>query len=312
LQASQRKNRNSERKTIAIVGPKGGVGKSTISANLAIAIAGLGKRVIAVDLDLGAANLHAILGLRESKHTLDSFILGRSKNLSDVVVETGISNLGMISGGDVPGIANMAYQQKMKLIGQLLKLDSDVIILDLGAGSSNNVVDFLLIAQRGLIVTTPEVPSLLNVYSFVKTTIFRKLNFLFKSANVPELLDLLEKAKDPEKHPSLKTMEGFLKEADEIDPSSSEAVREILSGFKFFIAVNRVIKPGDASTGDVIQNLMRQYLSIHTSEVMTTREDKEVRNAIAKLKPVMIQNPACGFCSDIVHIAKKLLYMDGA
>lgn len=306
MQVPKGKNGNSEKRTIAIVGPKGGVGKSTISANLAIALAGMGKRVVAVDLDLGAANLHAILGIRESKYTLDSFIMGKTRNLSDVVVETGIKNLGMISGGDVPGIANMAYQQKMKLIGQLLRLDSDIIIFDLGAGSSNNVIDFLIIAQTGLIVTTPEVPSLLNVYSFIKTTIFRRLNFLFKSANAPKLLELLDMARDPEKYPSLKTMEGFLKEVSEINPDSAEAVRKILAGFKFFIAVNRVQRSTDASTGDVIQNLMKQYLSIHTSEVLTTREDSQVRNAIARLKPVMIQSPTCGFCSDIMQIARRL------
>lgn len=289
------------------------MGKSTISANLAIALSNTGKkRVTVVDLDLGAANLHAILGIRESKYTLDNFIMGKVKNLADVVMDTGINNLKMISGGDVPGIANMAYQQKMKLIGQLLKLESDIVILDLGAGSSNNVVDFLIIAQRALVVTTPEVPSLLNVYSFIKTTIFRRLSFLFKSADVPELLELLEKAKDPEKYPYLKTMDGFLRKADELDPSSSEAVRKILSSFKFFIAVNRVLKPTDASTGDVIQNLMRHYLSIHTSEIFTIREDSKVRNAIAKLKPVMIQDPACGFCTDIMQIAGKLVSVNGA
>ena len=184
-----------KRKNItAIVGPKGGVGKSTISANLAIALSKLGKKVIAVDLDLGASNLHAIFGLRDSKYSLDDFVQNRVKKLTDVVLDTNIDNVGIICGGDVPGIANMPYQKKLKLIRHLLALDYDLVILDLAPGASFNVADFSIIAQKTLLVTTAEVPSLMNVYSFIKATVFRRLNFFFKSKKCDELLELLEKA----------------------------------------------------------------------------------------------------------------------
>jgi flagellar biosynthesis protein FlhG len=292
---------------LAIVGPKGGVGKSIISANLSIALAQMGRKVIAVDLDLGAANLHAILGMRESKYSLDDFVFNKVRNLADVVAETGTRNLGMISGGDVPGIANLAYQKKMKLIGHLLKLESDVIILDLGAGASNNVIDFLIIAQRGLVVTTPEVPSLLNLYSFIKSTVFRRLAIHFKHNDAPELLDLLERAKDPRNNPQLKTMEGFLDQARGINPTMAESAGRLLSGFRFLIVVNRVMKPADANAGDVVQNLLRQYLSIGNSATMTIREDNAVRSSMTKLTPIMIDNPSSLFCRDIVQIATRLL-----
>jgi flagellar biosynthesis protein FlhG len=292
--------------TLAIVGPKGGVGKSIISANLAIALSNTGRRVIAVDLDLGAANLHAILGVRETKYTLDDFVMNKVSDLSRVVSETGIKNLGMISGGDVPGIANMPYQRKMKLIGHLLKLDSEIIILDLGAGASNNVVDFVIIAKRGLIVTTPEVPSLLNVYSFIKTTIFRRLAFHYRHNSSSGMLDLLEKARNPEKYPRLKMMEGFLEEARKIDAKSAESTSKILEGFFFAIVVNRVQRLADEKAGTVIQHLMREYLNISSSTIMTIREDGAVRNAVAKMRPIMIENPTASFCLDIMQIADEL------
>jgi len=298
--------RKSGKETLAIVGPKGGVGKSIISANLAIALSNMGKRVIAVDLDLGAANLHALLGVRDSGYTLDDFIMNRVGALSQVVLETGIKNLGMIGGGDVPGIANMPYQRKMKLIGHLLKLDSDIVILDLGAGASNNVVDFLMIAQRGLLVTTPEVPSLLNAYSFIKTTVFRRLAFHFKHNNSAGLLDLLERAKNPEKYPQLKKMEGFLKEAQGIDAKMAESTSRLLAGFQFIIVVNRVQRQADANAGEAVQNLMREYLNIPSSLILTIREDSAVRSAIAKLKPSMLENPTSSFCMDIMQIARTL------
>ena len=292
--------------TLAIVGPKGGVGKSIISANLAIALSNAGKRVVAVDLDLGAANLHAILGVRDTKYTLDDFVMNKVGDLSQVVSQTGIKNLGMIGGGDVPGIANMPYQRNMKMICHLLKLDTEIIILDLGAGASNNVVDFLIIARRGLIVTTPEVPSLLNVYSFIKTTIFRRLAFHYKHNNSPDMLDLLEKARNPEKYPLLKRMEGFLEEAQRIDSKLAESTSKLLEGFFFIIVVNRVQRSADENAGTVIQHLMRKYLNISSSTIMTIREDGAVRGAVAKMRPIMIENPSATFCLDIMQIADEL------
>ncbi|HIJ58042.1 MAG TPA: AAA family ATPase [Deltaproteobacteria bacterium] len=291
---------------LAIAGPKGGVGKSTISANLAIALSKLGKKVTAVDLDLGTSNLHAIFGLREFKYTLDDFVLNRVRNLSDIVLDTEINNLSIICGGDVPGIANMAYQKKMKLIRHLLKLDCDFVILDLAPGASYNVADFLIIAQKTLLVTTAEVPSLLNVYSFLKSAVFRRLKFFFKHKKSSELLELLEKARDFDNYPHLNTMEGLLGKAREINPDIADSARKILSGLKPFVVINRVFTKSDAGAGEVIQKLMRQYLSIDSGVIMTIREDKAVKNATARMKPIMIDAPKSMFSRDIEQIAATL------
>jgi flagellar biosynthesis protein FlhG len=296
-----------KRKNItAIAGPKGGVGKSTISANLAIALSRLGKRVIAVDLDLGASNLHVIFGMRDSKHSLDDFIQNRVKNLTDTIQDTDIENVGIIRGGDVPGIANMPYQKKMKLIRHLATLDCDLVILDLAPGVSYNMVDFLIIAQRTLLVTTAEVPSLLNVYSLIKTAVFRRLNFFFKHEKCPELLELLERARDFDNHPQLKTMEGFFREASEINSDVTDSARKILSGLEPFLVVNRVRTKEDANAGEVIRNIMKQYLSIERAVIMTIREDSAVGDAIARMKPIMTETPDSPFSLDIKEIALRL------
>ena len=291
---------------VAIIGPKGGVGKTTISANLAIALSKLGKSIIAVDLDLGGSNLHAVFGIRGGRHTLNDFVLNRVKDLATILVDTDIDNVGIICGGDVPGIANLAYQKKLKLIRHLLKLDCDVVLLDLATGASYNVVDFVIIAKKAILVTTPEVPSLLNVYSFIKTTVFRRLTFLFKHNKCFELLDLLERARNFDNHPDLKTMEGFLGEARKINSDVADSASKFLSGFKPFVVVNRVRTENDANTGEVIQKLMRQYLSIYSGVIMTIREDNAVRNAIARMKPIMIDAPKSMFARDIEQIAATL------
>jgi len=307
-ESSRRLSMSEPATVLAIVGPKGGVGKTIICANLAIAISKMHKRVIAVDLDLGAANLHAIFGVRDSGPTLDDFIFNKVKHLSDVVMSSGMERLGIIPGGDIPGIANLTYQKKMKLIRQLCSLETDVIIVDLGAGSSNNVIDFLSIARKGLLVSTAEVPSLLNTYSFIKTAVFRRLSFHFRGKGYAELLDLLERAKDPSSNPHLKTMESFLGEVSKVSPSEAESARQILSNFRPIIIVNRVEKASEKSAGEAIQNLMQKYLNLDCSSIMTVREDPGLRRAIARMKPIMVENPASPFSIDVIEIAHRVLH----
>ena len=293
-------------KIVAIVGPKGGVGKTTISANLAIALSVLGKKVIAVDLDLGASNLHTLFGIRETKATLDDFVLNKIANLPDIVLETSINNLGIICGGNVPGIANLNYNKKLKLIHNLSQLKTDFVLLDLGAGASFNVVDFLIIAQEGILVTTPEVPSLLNAYSFIKTLIFRRLTLHFKHSEQTELIELLDKARDFDSYPKLKTMEGFMEAVNNINVAEANSIRKILTNYRPIVVVNRARSGKDAETGKVLQNLMNQYLSIKSSIILTVREDAAVGTAVARLKPVLLEAPNSLFAKDIEMIARVL------
>ncbi|KPJ99417.1 MAG: hypothetical protein AMK71_09810 [Nitrospira bacterium SG8_35_4] len=298
----------SHKKVFAVVGPKGGVGKSTISANLAIALATMGRKVTLADLDLGAANLHALFGIRDTGHTIDDFILKKVKNLSDIIVDTEVHNLKFICGGSqIPNIANMPYQQKVKLMYHLMKLESDILIVDLGAGSSYNVVDFSFMADIGLFVTTPEVTSLMNVYSFIKSAVYRRLTFHFKSENSYEVLELLEKAKDVDSNPHLNSMEKFFREAGAIDPDSVHAAKKILSEFIPHIAVNRVQTSSDANVGTVIQGLLQHYLSIESRILANLPEDIAVKKSINKMKPVFIDNPSSEFSVGIKELADKLM-----
>jgi flagellar biosynthesis protein FlhG len=291
---------------IAVFGPKGGVGKSTISANLAIAFAQMGKKVIAIDLDLGASNLHALFGIRDTKYSLDDFIMKKTSNLAECVADTKVDNLGIICGGDVPGIANMPYMQKIKLINHLASLDCDVLVLDLAAGVSNNVIDFLFIAHKSLLITTPEITSLLNVYSFIKSSVFRRLSFHFKAQKSNELLTLLEEAKDTFKNPEMATMDGFFKVASEIDKNVSESGKKVLSKFKPFIVINRVKTQSDSNVGTVITDLMKRYINVVSGVVLNIHEDPMVGKSLSMLKPVMIEKPSCAFSLDIKETAYKI------
>ena len=115
-------------KVWAVGGGKGGVGKSLVTANLSICLALMGYKVVAIDLDLGGANLHTCLGVSVPETTLSDYLTKQVANLQDLVTPTYIENLSLISGAqDDVGMANLKHLQKTKILSKLAELDADYI-----------------------------------------------------------------------------------------------------------------------------------------------------------------------------------------
>ena len=173
---------------IPIASGKGGVGKSLVAANLGIALAQAGRRVVLVDLDLGGSNLHLILGLRGIPFGIGTWFNSPETDLEDIVVDTDVDNLRFIPGdSEIPGMANLKPQQKRNLVKGLMSLaNTDVLILDLGAGTSTNTIDFFLMSGQGVIITTPTLTATLNAYFFLKNAVFRILDTSFPKGSWAE------------------------------------------------------------------------------------------------------------------------------
>jgi flagellar biosynthesis protein FlhG len=105
---------------LPIASGKGGVGKSAISLNLAIALAQLGKKVILCDFDFGGANLHTMLGHKNNKPGLGHFINKLEDHIEPLIQKTAVKNLGFIAGDClIPGTANMDYFSKKKILKEI-------------------------------------------------------------------------------------------------------------------------------------------------------------------------------------------------
>ncbi len=127
----------------SIGGGKGGVGKSIFTMALGITLARLGNRVVLVDGDLGGANLHTMMGIRFPEVTLEDFLLRRVTRLEDILQPTSIEGISLVCGADdLLGAANPTYSQKMRFFKDLEALPADFVLLDLGAGTSFNTLDF--------------------------------------------------------------------------------------------------------------------------------------------------------------------------
>mgnify|MGYP002514758021 CR=1 FL=1 len=155
-------------RVITVTSGKGGVGKSSVSVNLAIELTKAGKRVVILDADFGLANIEVMLGIRPQYNIGD--LIYKDKTIEEIVTK-GPLGIGFISGGSgVQELVNLDSNQVNQLIQKLSKLDSiaDVIIIDTGAGISNTVLEFVLFSSEILLVVTSEPTSITDAYALLK------------------------------------------------------------------------------------------------------------------------------------------------
>jgi flagellar biosynthesis protein FlhG len=160
-------------KTIAVTSGKGGVGKTNIVSNIAIAMKKAGQRVLVIDADLGLSNIDVLLNLAP-KYNLRHVINGE-KTIRDIVIDGphGIKILPASSGEQELTVLDKF--QKTKIIEALesLKNDVDVLFIDTAAGISENVTFFCLSAQEIVIVTSPEPTAITDAYALIKVLLTR-------------------------------------------------------------------------------------------------------------------------------------------
>jgi flagellar biosynthesis protein FlhG len=165
---------------LSIASGKGGVGKTNIVANLGLALARSGKRVLVLDADLGLANIDIVLGLTP-RYTLEHFLSGRKK-LQDILIPGPEGMLILPASSGVPELVDLNETQKICLLNEMDQLSQriDWLLIDTGAGISTNVLYFNLAAQESIIVATPEPTSITDAYALIKilATRHQKKNFL--------------------------------------------------------------------------------------------------------------------------------------
>ena len=159
----------SERKTriITVSSGKGGVGKTNLSINLAIAYSMLGKNVVVLDADLGLANVNVILGIIPEYNLFN--LIKKQKKMKDILINTGYG-INIIAGASgFSKIANLEEEERTSFIDEMRELSfADIIIIDTSAGVSNNVLAFIAAADDAVIITTPEPTAITDAYGIIK------------------------------------------------------------------------------------------------------------------------------------------------
>jgi len=175
---------------IAVASGKGGVGKTNIAVNLGLCLARRGLRVSLVDADLGTANADVVLNV-QSAFNLAHVVRGE-RSVEDIAVrvEDGLRLIAGASG--LAGVADLDVFERQRLVSELSLLErhADVVLVDCGAGISQNVLAFAHSADQLIVVTTPEPPSLTDAYALIKA--------LSRAPQVPPMSVLANQVRSPE------------------------------------------------------------------------------------------------------------------
>ena len=155
-------------KVIAITSGKGGVGKTNISINIAIAYAQLGKSVILIDADMGMANSHVLLNNMVPDRNL-MHVINRQKKMSEIVLDTEYGFKFIAGANGFSKLANLSKEDLEAFAKEFTSLsNADIIIIDTGAGVAENVLQFVAAADEVCIVTNPEPPAIADAYGIIK------------------------------------------------------------------------------------------------------------------------------------------------
>jgi flagellar biosynthesis protein FlhG len=243
----------------AIGGGKGGSGKSFLTSLLGICLAEQGKKLVLIDADYGGANLHSFLGIEKPKYSLTDFFDSKIP-LDDIVTPTKIPNLRLVMG-DVHVInpQSIKHSQKLKLFRHIKGLDAELILMDLGAGSSLHTVDTYLLADRMISMTTPQTISFDNLYHFLNKVLFRKLNIILDDHGLKRVTAEAWKQRGTAKIKSIKQFVDYLSGfSDEIKP----AIERELSDFMVHVVINYVRKKEQIQTGASLGDVLKDFYGI--------------------------------------------------
>ncbi len=282
----------------------GGKGGAGMTANIGVALATMGYRIIVVDADLGGANLHTILNIRRPRHTLSDFLNRTVDNLNDILLDTPSENLRLISGGsDMVGLANIPYQSKLRLQRHLELLEADYILIDLGAGTSFNTLDFFIMSSEGFIITNPEPIAKINAYTFLKSAVYRLLEREFKRGT--HINEIIANEGRNNRNGGLSIPE-LVNRIGTIDHVSARRAAALLGQFRPRLIMNRLRRLSQEKEGVQLAGLAGKYLGVSTDYLGMVREDPHVIDASECMMPVVLHYPACGASKDIYTLVGRL------
>jgi flagellar biosynthesis protein FlhG len=295
-------------RVIPIASGKGGVGKSLVAANLAVAFAQAGKRVVLADLDLGASNLHLIIGHQKPGASIGAFLNNPRIDFSTLVAETDIPNLRFIPGdSEIPGTANLKSSQRNMLARRLLSVEADVLILDLGAGTHQSILDFFLVSGQGIIISSPAVTATLNAYVFLKNTVFRLMYNAFKRGS--PAYDYLEQLRKEGSGLKMLYLPKMLLDIETRDSSSYQKFKTSMDHFHPRLILNMLDSPADAEVAMKIRRSCEAYLGLKVEHLGVIYRDSIQDISLASRLPVVLYKPNAVLSQAIYRIADKIIEM---
>jgi len=291
----------------AIGGGKGGVGKSLVSILMATELANLNQRTILIDADLGGANLHTMMGIKTPVRTLNDFVTRKYRSMEEICIQTTTRNLQLICGAsEILSLANPQYAQKHKIVQNLTHLPADHVILDLGAGTSFNVLDFFLIADYPIVVVTPQPISIQNAYGFIRNAIYRRLSRMASQQST--LNNLVKTAMDPKNEHHLRTIQDLFKSVNRAyNPKVVRQLQHAIQSLKPWVVTNNARDEKDHNAGRIIALVAEKYLTVGVENLGSIDYDPLIERMVSQMKPVSSLSPDSAARMDTGRMVRRLL-----
>lgn len=289
----------------AVGGGKGGVGKSLVASSLSISLSRMGHRVVAIDLDLGGANLHTTLGVDLPRQTLSDFFAGRAEGLERCLTPSGIPNLDLISGAqDAVGVTQLSRSDKAKLLQSVSQIDADYVIFDLGAGTGANTLDFFLFADVGVIMLLPEPTSIENGYRFIKSAYYRRL---LHSRQLSEIRHLIEAAMDGKNDYGIRSPSDLFRKVNETNPEAGLHLKREIEKFRPKLVINQARTQTDIDIGFSVKAVCKKYFGIDMDYIGYLDYDSAVWQAVRRKRPLMLEFPNSRLVSSVDRVVQYLI-----
>jgi len=295
---------------LAIGGGKGGVGKTCVTANLATALARLGKRVVVVDVDLEGANLHTTLGVQTPQRSLADFVSEREEDLGKLLVDTAVPNLRLIAAthGNLAD-AQPSHLRRVRLLRGLRQLDADVVLLDLGAGSHASVLDYFLVSDDGILVLQPEPTSVANACTFLRAAFYRRMRLAMVGHGVRQLVTM---AMDQRNERGIRTPLDLLREIEATDTAEAHRFVETMRVFRPRLIVNGVRTAEDVKLGFAVSSVCKKYFGVEAEYIGYVNYDDEARQSVSARRPIVDLRQDADVSIYLQRIARKLLGLPSA
>lgn len=308
-------SRAPENQILAIASGKGGVGKTVITANLALSLAQQlherNGKVVAVDLDLGCGNLNTCLGVRAPNGTINDFLLKQVNDLERILTPTEQKNLQMICCS-YTGLTDLQIDGGLKesLLNDMTRLRANFILLDLGAGTSADVLDFFLGASERIVVITPESLSLHNAFMFLKRAILRFLSqklqeedFLASvNSKLREIVDIQQDL----------NIRGLIEQVKLWDPYAAYVLAGMIEDLSIKFIINMYRGGADQVHLLRFHNLLFKYLCLRSNlnYLGFVHFERRVMKSVQGVKPFLLRYPNNRAAREIRQLAARLILQE--
>jgi flagellar biosynthesis protein FlhG len=291
------------RKIWTIGGGKGGVGKSFLTASMSVVLARMGKSVIAVDADLGSPNLHTFLGIKSPGRSLLDHMEGRAK-LEEVLLETAEPGLRMLSCRGCSLARTSDPREKAGMIRCIQELEADCVLVDLGSGTAFDVLDFFNLSDEGIAVASPDPASIQNVYGFIKSAVFHRIQREFGTiSTVDRAIQEFLSSNDPRS----RTMTDFYDVLCTTEPEIAEKASRLVDACHPLMIVNLADSEEDQRVAEIVQTASKRFLNVNIRFCGIVFSDPAVRRATQLMTPLDFSAPNAIAAPQIQNTVQRIL-----